>query len=381
MIVLFWFSLFLIALVTAGYPLMVWGMGRLWPKPVRKKVFEPKVSLLISAFNEEKDIAQTIQNKLSLDYPKNLLEILVVSDGSTDATEKIIASFEIEGGVKLLVQWPRQGKTAALNLAAQNATGDILVFSDANSLYRPDALKKLLQNFHDPSVGYVTGQMLYQDKQGSLVGSGCSAYMRYENLLRSLETRAGSVVGVDGGIDAMRRSLYEPLEPEMLPDLILPLLVIQKGHRVVYEPEALVFEQTLSEMADEWKMRIRVSLRSFHALWRMRVLFQPWVSGFYAFQLFTHKLLRYWMGFLQIFLLASNFFLWPQGTLYQVFFTAQIGLYAIALLGYVLALFHKNPWLFRHAYYFCLLNAAAVVAFGKFLKGEQQIVWTPRKGV
>ncbi|TFG48181.1 MAG: glycosyltransferase, partial [Gemmatimonadales bacterium] len=182
---------------------------------------QPRVTIIIAAFNEAEHIEATVRNKLAQDYPRDLLQILVVSDGSTDGTDEIVERIAAEETqLRLLKQTPRQGKTVAINGAVAEATGEILVFSDANSMYRPDALRMLMRNFADPEVGYVTGQMLYTNADGSLVGDGCTAYMRYENALRAIETRLGSVVGVDGAIDSVRRSLYRPMRPDQLPDFV-----------------------------------------------------------------------------------------------------------------------------------------------------------------
>ena len=151
-------------------------------------------------------------------------------------------------------------------MAVPLASGEIIVFSDANSLYAPDALRRLLANFADEEVGYVTGRMIYANPDGAPIGEGCSAYMKYENALRLIETRLGSIVGVDGGIDAVRKVLYRPMNAEQLPDFVLPLKVVEQGYRVVYEPEALLWESSLNEAADEYRMRVRVSLRAFWAL-------------------------------------------------------------------------------------------------------------------
>ena len=169
----------------------------------------------------------------------------------------------------LLRQEPRAGKTSALNMAVPNATGEILVFSDANSLYASNALRKLVQNFCDKEVGYVTGKMIYTNSEDSTTGDGCTAYMKYENFLRRVETKAGSIVGVDGGIDAVRKEFYKSMNPDQLPDFVLPLKVIDQGYRVVYEPEAILKEPSLKAPKDEYKMRVRVSLRALWALWDM----------------------------------------------------------------------------------------------------------------
>ena len=290
--ILFWTGLLTLAYVYVLYPLAVAVVARIRPRPVRKESIRPRVSLIIPAHNEEAVLAASLENKLALDYPRECMEVLVVSDGSTDRTDEVVRGFA-DRGVELIRQEPRQGKTAALNRAAARARGEILVFSDANSLYDPGALSALVRNFADPEVGYVTGRMVYAAAQGSSAAQGCSAYMRYENLLREWETQAGSVVGVDGGIDAVRAALYRPMAPDDLPDLVLPLRVIEEGYRVVYEPEAVLCEKALDETGAEYAMRVRVALRAFVALSRMRGLLNPLRHGLFAWQLFSHKVLRY----------------------------------------------------------------------------------------
>ena len=240
-------------------------------RKIKKENVEPAVTILIAAYNEEDAISPTIANKLALDYPREKIEILVISDGSTDNTDEAVKQFQTDG-VCLLRQDPRAGKTAALNLAVEHAKGEILVFSDANSIYAPDALRKLVGAFADEQVGYVTGKMIYTNPDGTTVGDGCTAYMKYENALRGVESKVGSVVGVDGGIDAVRKSLYRPMRPDQLPDFVLPLMVIEQGYRVVYEPNAILRESSLQDVSDEYRMRVRVALRAFWALRDMRHL-------------------------------------------------------------------------------------------------------------
>jgi hypothetical protein len=203
--------------------------------------------------------------------------------------------------------------------------------------------------------------------------------MKYENALRGLETRVGSVVGVDGGVDAVRKSLFEPMRPELLPDFVLPLGVIDKGYRVVYEPDAVLMEQTLTDAGDEMRMRVRVILRSFHALSFMRRLFNPLRSGLFSFQLLSHKVLRYMVGFLQITALAANAVLASRSDFYAGVLVGQSVFYLLALIGYFLRN-SASVGLVRYPYYLCLLNAAALVAFWKFARGENIAVWKPRKG-
>ena len=202
---LFWLSMVVVIYTYAGYPLLAILLGRLRRMPVAKGAYEPPVTIIIAARNEARSIRATLENKLRLGYAPGRVQIIVVSDASTDGTDAIAREFE-SAGVLVLRQEPRRGKTAALNLAGAHATGDLLVFADANSIYAPDALRMLTRNFSDPAVGYVTGPLVYGAQAGSGTGMGCRAYMRYEDLRRRSETRLGSIVGVNGGIDAVRRT-------------------------------------------------------------------------------------------------------------------------------------------------------------------------------
>ena len=378
----FWFCLGLILYIYVGYPLLV-GLLSKSRKPLQvQSQTLPTVSILIAAYNEEQEIGNTLHNKLELDYPRDKYEIIVVSDESTDHTDHIVQKMAATADipVKLIRQQPRQGKTAGLNLVVPQAKGEIIVFSDANSIYAGDALRRLVENFSDPTVGYATGKMVYTNPDGSLVGDGCSSYMKYENWLRGIESRLGSLVGVDGGIDAMRRSLYEPLAIDQLPDFVQPLKVVEKGFRVVYEPRALLMEAALSDAGREYPMRVRVTLRALWALYDMRVLLNPFRFGIYSFQLFSHKLLRY-LAFVPVILaFVSNALLLSEGPVYVVLFAGQVVFYLLALLGIFIAQRSEIPFYVSLPYYFSLLNIACIHAFWRFMKGEKQMMWTPRAG-
>jgi cellulose synthase/poly-beta-1,6-N-acetylglucosamine synthase-like glycosyltransferase len=372
-------SLGMILYVYLGYPLLALLLGLVRRRPVQKGETEPTVSVLIAAHNEEQSIAATLRNKLTQDYPADKLEVIVVSDGSADGTDAIVRTIN-PGRVKLIRQEPRAGKTAALNLAFPVSTGEILVFSDANSLYRPDTIRRLVRNFQDPRVGYVTGRMVYRNPDGSWTGEGCSLYMKYENLLRGIESEIGSIVGVDGGVDAVRRDLYRPMTPDQLPDFVLPLSVVVQGYRVVYEPQALLMEDALQSSADEYAMRVRVSLRAFWGLKDMRSLLNPAGHPLFAWQLWSHKVLRYLCFLFMIGAYLANVPLWSQGRLYQALFVLQNAFYAGALLSSALG---RRGLSFRPLYlanYFVLLNLSSAHAFGKFLTGKKQVLWQPRKG-
>jgi glycosyltransferase involved in cell wall biosynthesis len=369
----------MILYVYAGYPLAAAVCAAIAKKRVVKGDDLPSVTILISAYNEKECIGATLENKLGLDYPGEKREIIVISDGSTDGTDEIVGAYASRG-VRLLRQEPRQGKTAALNSAVPEAQGEILVFSDANSIYEPDALRRLVRNFSDPTVGYVTGKMIYRNPDGSGIGDGCSAYMKYENLLRRIETQVGSVVGVDGGIDAVRRILYQPMNADQLPDFVLPLKVIAQGFRVVYEPEAVLVEPTLQTTDDEYRMRVRVSLRALWALKDMRSLLSFRRFRLFAWQLWSHKALRYCCFIFLILAFVSNAALWRAHEAYKALFLIQSAIYLAFVCQLALGLSGRSSKVLYLLHYFMLLNLASAHAFLKFILGRKQVVWTPRKG-
>ncbi len=373
-------SVIIIIYIYMGYPLVAAIMGYILRRDVKKNQnYVPTVSIIIAAYNEESFIAETLENKLGLDYPKEKREIIVVSDCSSDKTDEIAESFKTRG-VKLLRQQKRGGKTLAINRAVREAQGEILVFSDANSIHASDSIKKLVANFNDSSVGYVTGKMIYVNEDGRPIGDGCSTYMKYENLLRRQETRIGSVVGVDGGVDAMRKELYIPMRADQLPDFVEPLQVVKQGFRVVYEPEAILNEYSLKESDDEYRMRVRVALRAFWGLLDMRQLLSPFGNLIFAWQLLSHKILRYMTFLFMIAAYVANAFLTPYGAVYTALFVFQSLLYLTYFVTPAAEKLGIRSPLLNFPYYFILINKASMQAFIKFLRGRRMVTWQPRKG-
>lgn len=380
MILLFWLFALLLLYIYIGYPLLARYLATAKAQPVVRGEQLPTVTILTAAFNEAKEIEQTIRNKFALDYPPALLEMIVISDESDDGTDAIVERLAAEAPfpLRLMRQSPRQGKTAALNLAVPEARGEILLFADANSLYAADALRLLVANFADPGVGYVTGQMRYTNADGSLIGDGCSGYMRFENQLRSWESSFGSIVGVDGGIDAMLRAIYTPMRADQLPDFVQPLQVVAQGYRVVYEPQAVLQEHALSDAGREYRMRVRVALRALWAMWDMRQLFNPQRHGLFAWQLLSHKLLRY-LAFVPLtgVLLANCALL--SLPFYRLTLAAQILFYLAAWQGWQRG-GQNAPALLTIPYYFTLINWACAEAAWLFVQGKKIALWKPREG-
>lgn len=372
---LFFFCLALIAYGYVGYPLVLVLLDRALGQPVQKADITPAVSLVIAAYNEERDIDRKLENALALDYPKNKLEIMVVSDCSTDRTDEIVQRFYPR--VKLCRLPHRLGKTIAQNRAVAAATGEILVFSDATTIYHPQALRKLLRGFADPIVGCVAGQLVYQNQADSAVGSGCASYWSYEKVLRTLESRVSSLIGVSGCIYAVRRSCYTELAREMSSDFVISAEIRLQSLRTAYEPEAICYEYTNQKSKDEFRMRVRVIEQTFTVLAGYRELLNPWRYGMFAFQLLSHKVARYLVPWLLLLTLILNIVLTGTSPLYIWTLAVQAAFYGAALLGLLLERMGRLPQLLGMPYYFVLANAAAAAGLIKFVRGESHIVWEP----
>ena len=372
----FWICTVWIGYVFVGYPLLSGVLAMILNRRVLTANDVPSVTVVIAAYNEADHIVETVQNKLDQDYPENKLDVVVVSDDSDDGTDELVQGFSIDR-VTLIRQSPRQGKTAGLNLALPRIDSEIVIFSDANSQYSANAVRKLVRNFADDNVGYVTGKMVYASLRGNAVGDGCTSYMRLENWIRANETRMGSVVGVDGGIDAVRRVAYRPMNADQLPDFVLPLLVRKQGYRVIYEPEAQLVEDALDDGRAEFRMRVRVSLRAIWALKDMSELLNPFRYGLFALQLCSHKLLRYLAVLPLLVLPFISWSLLDHGTIYEYVFFGQILLYTLALT----AMLTRTPSIIQSIpYYFTLVNVASGIALWQFLLGKKQVIWQPRQG-
>jgi cellulose synthase/poly-beta-1,6-N-acetylglucosamine synthase-like glycosyltransferase len=361
-----------------GYPLVIALVGWVRPRPVRRAPVTPSVTILIPAYNEAGCIARTVANKLEQDYPAGLLQIIVASDASNDGTDDVVAQFASRG-VQLLRQSERNGKAAGLNAAVRIARGEILVFSDANSMFAPDTVRRLVENFADPDVGYVTGRLTMQHG-GDSAGAGNTLYLRYENLLRTLETRAGSAIGVNGGVDAVRRSLYVDVPTDQITDFVLPLSVIAAGHRVVYDNRASASEEANSELASEFRMRVRVALRAARGIWYMRAVLHPFRRPLSAFMIFSHKILRYLTFAFLVLTLIDNALLWAFDNAFRFLLLLQLCLYALGLLGLNRSLPRPLRLATTIPTYYLMSNVAFAVAAARLLRGETMATWAPRAG-
>ncbi|HKP71722.1 MAG TPA: glycosyltransferase family 2 protein [Pyrinomonadaceae bacterium] len=374
---IFWLSAAAFGYTYVGYPLLLLVLSRLCTRPVRRAAFEPHVSVIITAYNEERDLAAKLENTLALSYPQEKLEIIVASDCSSDRTDEIARSFASRG-VRLHRQPERLGKTAAQNAAVELARGEIILFSDATTLYQPDVLRVMMPDFADASVGCVAGRLIYVDPARTGVGQGARSYWGYEVFLKERESRISSLIGVSGCLYAVRRAAYVPLYHEACSDFIIATKMVEQNLRAVYEPAAVCTEETNRRSDHELKMRVRVISQTFTDLWRHRAMLNPLRGGFYAVQLLSHKVMRYLVPFFLILLFVSAAALAPRNAFYAVVFAAQALGYAVAALSWFFeSAFKVHSRALALPQYFVLANLASLVAWYKFLRGERFARWEP----
>ncbi len=374
--VVWWLSAAALGYTYVGYPLLVYVVSRLRPRPVRRAEWQPTVSVIITAYNEERALAGKLDNTLALDYPADKLEIIVASDCSTDRTDEIVRAYAPRG-VRLHRQLERLGKTAAQNEAVQLARGEVILFSDATTLYQTDVLRALVPNFADESVGCVAGRLIYVDPGATAVGQGAKSYWGYESFLKRHESRACSLIGASGCLYAVRRTAYVPLYHEACSDFIIATKMVEQGLRAVYEPAAVCVEETNQRADRELRMRVRVITQTFTDLWRHRALMNPLRSGFYAIELLSHKVMRYLVPVFLLLLLITSALLAPRSIFYAVAFLGQLCCYAAAALGWLCERMGVRVRLLAMPQYFVLANLASVLAFYQFVRGERYARWEP----
>jgi cellulose synthase/poly-beta-1,6-N-acetylglucosamine synthase-like glycosyltransferase len=374
--IIFWTAVVAIFYTYAGYPLLLMLISRLRGKPVRRREFTPPVTVIIAAYNEERDIAQKLENTLALDYPKSKLEVLVTSDCSSDRTDEFVRSFATRG-VRLHRQAERLGKTAAQNAAVEKATGEILLFSDATTHYRPDVLRKLMRSFADESVGCVTGNVIYAHDADSSVSHGTRSYWNYEFLLKKHESAITSLIGVCGCMYAVRKSAYIPLYHEACSDFLVATTMVRQGLRAVYEPEAVCVEEPNAKANKELAVRVRIIAQTLADLWRNRDVLNPFRKGFYAVQLLSHKVMRYLVPLFLIVLLITSGLLAFRNLFYAAIFIAQVGFYLAAAASAVMVRLGINSRLLALPQYFVITNVACLIALFKLFRGERYIKWEP----
>jgi glycosyltransferase involved in cell wall biosynthesis len=370
--VAFWGALGALAWTHVGYPAAMGVLARVRPRPVaRDDEATPSVALVVSAHDEEEVIRRRVENLLALDYPPEKVEIVVASDGSTDRTNEIVDEIATREPRVRLLRCPREGKVAAQHRSVRETESEVVAFTDANTEWKPDALRKLVRNLADDEVGYVAGQLRLESPDGANLEG---LYWRYEVWVREQESAASSITAGNGAIYAVRREAYVEDDPKFGHDFGFPYLMEQNGLRAVYDPEAVAVEKPASEPEDEYGRKVRTIARSWGHIVSGRV-FRP-TRPLYLFELVSHRVLRYSSGLAHIALLLSNVALVGRARFYRRFLAFQLGWLALAAAGRARL---PVPGA-RLAYYYFVVTKATVAGLVRYLRSGTPQMWDKAKG-
>lgn len=375
---LFWAGVAAIAYTYAIYPLCLVVLARLAPAREshgNDKAYRlPSATLVIAAYNEESVITKKIEDSLGLDYPKGFLTIFVASDGSTDATNRIVAEYSEQYGNVRLLSLPRSGKGRAINAAMREVATDITVFTDTNTEIERGALKKLARHFFDPGVGCVSGRLVYRNPSGAISGKGEGAYWRFETMLKRHESRLGYVAGANGAIYAIRSNLFEPLRANAInDDFTVSMKVVEKGALSVYEEEAIAYEDVAKDAKGEFLRHVRDGAGHYIAMLHLLPLLNP-ALGMRSFIYWSHRVLRWAVPFVMVALIVLNIILLER-PVFKTVLQLQIGFYAAAALGLVASGAKRLPFFMYIPFYLCNLNCALFIGFLKALFKMQKPAW------
>ncbi len=371
---IFWTSIFLVLYAYLIYPFLLIVIDKTRKRvDVRMTNILPKVSLIIAAYNEEKVIEDRIVNCLSLDYPPELLEVIVASDGSTDRTAEIAGRY-VSKGIILLDYKLRRGKVNVLNETIRKAKHSIIVLSDANTGFKRDALKNLVRHFGDDTVGVVCGALYFINADGSKSGELEGIYWKYETFLKRMEGHRGCLLGANGAIYAIRKELYEECPPDtIVEDFVIPMKILQRGYKVIYDPEANAVEESAYKIVQEKERRIRIGAGDFQALFRLLPMLNP-AHGFSALAFWSHKVLRWFAPFFLFLAFVTNLSLVGH-PYYAAWLLLQTTFYLFALAGQILSKTGVNNKLLSCCYYFVSMNLALFLGFIRYIRGRQNVAW------
>ncbi len=387
--ILFWFGAAIIFYAYIGYGLVLWLAVRLKRRPKTAVPASandlPEVSFIVCAYNEADFIGHKIHNSLALDYPRNRVVFLFVTDGSNDATAEIVQQYPFPADVQWqhLHQPERRGKIAAFQRAMEQVDTPIVVSTDANTLVNKEALRLLVRHFDDPQVGAVAGEKrISMDGKSDASSAGEGIYWKYESLLKKWDAELWSVVGAAGELFAFRSDAYENVPADTLvEDFYLTMRMAQNGWRVQYEPEAFAVETASASVAEEMKRKIRIAAGGLQALVRLKPLLNVFRYGLLSFQYISHRVLRWTLApmFLPITLIANGLLVLHHASGYDIFLWIQLGFYAAAFLGWILEERKIKIKAFFVPYYFCLMNWAMYAGLLRLARGKQSVIWEKAK--
>lgn len=376
-LILFWTAIALLIYTFVIFTALIILRGALFPKPSLQEDITLSVSMIVAAYNEEDNIVAKIENTLALDYPQDKFEILIGSDGSVDRTSELVQQFT-DQRIRFF-DLPRSGKNGVINTIVPKAKGEVLVFSDANSMYANDAIRALVHHFADPNIGGVAGNQTYLPPDENKSGEGERTYWNFDQMLKEYQSRAGNVTSATGAMYAIRSNLFKPI-PKGMDDFILSTGVIAQGYRLTYAPDAVTYEPVAASSGPEYKRKVRNIMLGFEAVLVMRQLLNPFKYGFYAIQLFTHKVLRRLVFIPLIVLLSTSPMLWQHGLLYQLATISQFAFYGLALIGLC---FEKSKLgqrkIFSIPFYITMVYTASLVATLNLLRGRRIHKWETKR--
>jgi len=371
--ILFYGSIFAVFFAYFGYPMTLLLIGWVRGREVRRASVTPTVTFIITVHNERRRIRAKLDNTLTLDYPKEKIQILVASDGSNDGTNEIVRDY-FNQGVQLLELSDRKGKESAQKEAIKKATGDIIVFSDVATMLQETGLKQLVSNFADPTVGCVSSEDRLLGRDGKPSGEGF--YIRYEMWLRRLESRANSLVGLSGSLFAARKEVCGDFSGEMQSDFRTVLNSMKMGLRGVSDPLAIGIYEDIADQKREGERKIRTVLRGLTVFFHHFDLLNIFCYGLFSYQLFCHKLLRWLVPFLLILTFVSNFFLISESINYLILILLQISFYSLGVLGLIKREVETGI-LMKIPAYFLSVNMSILFAWLRYLRGERIVTWSP----
>ena len=373
--ILFWLAFVLIFYAYFGYPTLLLFLTLLKNRVDEKGDIKPNVSFVITAYNEENQIKDKIENTLKQNYPNDRLEIIIASDCSNDMTDDIVKSYQSRG-LKLVRAPERIGKENAQKYALDAATGEIFIFSDVATVLNPNGVSNIVRNFNDPTVGCVSSVDKFIDKDGKISGEG--AYVKYEMLLRDLETKVNSLVSLSGSFFAARREVCKNWAVDLQSDFNTLLNSVKKGLRGVSDPESIGYYTNIANERKEFDRKVRTVLRGISVFMKSLSVLNPLKYGLFSWQLFSHKMCRWLVPFGMILAFVSNAFLISYSTFYLYVFILQFVFYGFALAGIGLRFFSSNS-LLNIPSFFVLVNLSILSAWYRYFKGERMVRWEPSK--